>query len=73
MTFIAPNPIGIETKVTANDDKSNVYSLTASSIIPQNLITLTLSLAIKLVIMLLLNITVHFLERSLQHLMNLHK
>ena len=32
-----PNPIGIETKVTTNDDKSNVHSLTDSSIVPKSL------------------------------------
>ena len=36
--FVAPNPIGIETKVTTNDDKSAVHSLTDSSIVPQSLI-----------------------------------
>ena len=36
--FVAPNPIGIETKVTTNGDKSTVYSLTGSRIVPQNLI-----------------------------------
>ena len=41
MHFVAPNPIGIETKVTTNNDKSTVHSLTDSSLIPQNLIPLT--------------------------------
>ena len=36
--FVAPNPISIETKVTTNDDKSTVHSLTNSSIVPQSLI-----------------------------------
>ena len=36
--FVAPNPIGIETKVATNDDKSTVHLLTDSSIIPQSLI-----------------------------------
>ena len=38
MHFVAPNPIGIETKHTTNDDLSTVHALTDSSIIPQNLI-----------------------------------
>ena len=38
MHFVAPNPIGIETKVTTNDDKSPVHSFTDSSIVTQSLI-----------------------------------
>ena len=38
MHFLAPNPIGIETKATTNDGKSTVHSLTDSSIVPQSLI-----------------------------------
>ena len=38
MDFAAPNPIGIETKVTTNDDKSTVNSVMNRSIVPQNLI-----------------------------------
>ena len=37
--FFAPNPSGFETKVTTNLDKSNVYSLTDGSIVPQNLMS----------------------------------
>ena len=37
--FAAPNPIAIDTtKVTTNDEKSTLYSIIGSSIIPQNLI-----------------------------------
>ena len=38
MHFAAPNPIGIETKITTNDDKSTVHWITDNSIVPQNLI-----------------------------------
>ena len=38
MHFVAPNPICIETKVTINDDKSNVHSLADINIVHQNLI-----------------------------------
>ena len=36
--FVAPNPTGIENKVTTNDDKSTARSLTDSSIGSQDLI-----------------------------------
>ena len=38
MHFAAPNPTGIDTKVTTNDDKSILHSITDSSIVPQYLI-----------------------------------
>ena len=38
MHFVAPNPTGIENKVTTNDDKSTAHSLTDSSIGSQDLI-----------------------------------
>ena len=37
--FFAPNPSGFETKVTTSLDKSNVYSLTDSTIVSQNLMS----------------------------------
>ena len=36
--FVAPNPIGIETKITTNDDKNTIHSLTETTIVPQSLI-----------------------------------
>ena len=36
MHFAAPIPIGIDTKVTTNDDKSTLHSIIDSSIVPQN-------------------------------------
>ena len=34
MRFVAPNPSGVETKLTTNVDKSTVYSFTNSSMVP---------------------------------------
>ena len=36
--FPAPNLVEIETKITNNDDKSTIHSLTDSNIVPQSLI-----------------------------------
>ena len=39
MHFVAPNRRGVETKVITNADKSIVYSLTDSGIVPGNLMS----------------------------------
>ena len=39
MHFATYNPIVIDFKVTTNDDKSILHSITDSSIVPQTLIT----------------------------------